>query len=225
MLFLALLTSLTVAQQQKADPDDSSKALLRHVGWYNPQSTEVVFALSMDLATAHLPGGSSLLGLAVNMKRSSSPAKDSTLEDELHRISDLKPDYQWTLDDGVLNFLPTFFAPSPLDVPITKFTVDNEITAKAYTRLFEMPDVKNGLTRLGLREPTLQIVFGAGAAPPDVGEKKSKSKEQNRITVNLENTTLRKAANAIVRADGQKTWLLSVRLCRGDNTYSTQLVN
>jgi hypothetical protein len=163
-----------------------------------------------------LPGGIFTARKCGELQPEFVPAKDSTLQDELHRIAELKPDYRWTVDDGVLNFLPKYYLPSPLDISIAEFKVNNEPVLQVYRELFDTAEVKNGLTRLGLHEPTVQLIFGGGDPP---------LKDQKHITLSLKNTTLREASNAIVRADGQKTWVLSVVSCKGDNTYASQLVN
>ena len=224
-LTLTLVLTLTHAQQQTIKSNDIPQLLLRRVQWYNPESTDVVFALSMDLHTARLPGGIFTARKCGEREPEFIPAKDSTLQDELHRISVLKPDYQWTFDDEVFNFFPRFFTPSPLEIPVTEFKVENEPVTQVYSKLFDTPDVKNGFIRLGLHEPTVQIVVGGFGPPPNVGGVSSSAKDKTRITLNLKNTTLREASNAIVRADGRKTWILSVVSCHGDNTYASQLVN
>jgi len=152
------------------------------------------------------------------------PAESTTLQAELNRIIKVLPEYQWTLDDGVLNFLPKYYMPSPLDITISEFKVENIPVIDAYNQLFDKPEVENGFTRLGLHEPAVQLVFG-GDPPPDIKGHKSAKPEPKRITLNMQHVTLREALNAIVRADGRKAWLLSVYSCEGNSTYQRALVN
>ena len=190
--------------------------LLRRVRSFNPESTDVNIALVSELGAAQVPSGIFTVRKCGELEPEFVPAKDSTLQNELDRISRIKPQYQWVIDDGVFNFFPKYFAPSPLDISIAEFKVENEPVLKAYRQLFEAPDVKIGFSRLALHEPTFQLIFGGGDSPIE---------NQKRITLDLRNTTLRQASNAIVRADGSKTWILSVYSCRGDNTYHSVLVN
>jgi hypothetical protein len=215
-LLLALIPALISGRQQTVEPKDSeTKLLSRKVEWIEPQSTEVIIALKVELSIAQLPGGIFSVWNCGQLEPTFVPAKDSTLRDELNRIAKIKPEYQWALDDGVLNYFPKHYTPSPLDFPIAEFKADNVTAVEAYNKLFDMPEVKTGLANLGLHEPPVQLIFGGGGPV----------KDQRRITVNLKNVTLLKALNAIVRADGSKTWILSVTSCNGDNIYQHVLVN
>lgn len=226
VLLLTLTPTLVGAQQQRPDSTNVDVNLLsRSVSWREPESTEAEIVLVSDLETARIPGGMFRARRCGDIEPKLIPAADSTFQNELDRIAKLKPQYQWAIDDGVFNFFPNFFTPSPLDIPITEFKVESEPVMQAYRKLFETPDVKNGFTRLGLHEPSVQVIVGGVSAPPNVGGVSPATNEKKRITLNLKNTTLRQASNAIVRADGQKTWVLSVVSCKGDSTYASQLVN
>jgi hypothetical protein len=224
-LALVLTPGLVRGQEQRIESKSMAADLLsRKVSWRQPDSTEANIVLVSDLEMAQIPGGIFRERSCKDTEPTLIPAVEAKFEDELHRIADLKPDYQWTLDDGVLNFFPRLLSPSPLDVPIKEFTVENEPAEQVYRKLFETADVKNGLMRLGLHEPTVQIIIGL-STPPNIDGASPPNKELKRITLNLKNTRLREASNAIVRADGRKTWVLSVVSCKGDSTYSYQLVN
>jgi hypothetical protein len=199
LLLLLLLTStLAGGQQQTAELKDSTaKILSREVRWINPQSADLFSTLTMNLAASQLPGGILAVRKCGAPQPTFVPAETSTLQSELNRMAKVMPDYQWTLDDGVVNFLPKNYAPSPLDILIADF------------------DAENGFSRLGLHEPAVQLVFGGG----------SETKDQRHITVKLKNVTLRQALNRIVKTDGRKVWILSIDSCGEDNTYQRSLMN
>jgi hypothetical protein len=217
LLLLLLLTStLAGGQQQTAELKDSTaKILSREVRWINPQSADLFSTLTMNLAASQLPGGILAVRKCGAPQPTFVPAETSTLQSELNRMAKVMPDYQWTLDDGVVNFLPKNYAPSPLDILIADFDAENVTTIKAYNQLFDTLAVKNGFSRLGLHEPAVQLVFGGG----------SETKDQRHITVKLKNVTLRQALNRIVKTDGRKVWILSIDSCGEDNTYQRSLMN
>ena len=226
VLLLVLTQTLAVAQQQQPESTNVGANLLsRNVSWREPESTETDIALVSDLETARIPGGMFRARKCGDVEPKLIPAKDSTFQDELNRIANVKPEYQWAIDNGVFNFFPKFFTPSPLDISIAEFKVENEQVIQAYRKLLDTPDIKNGFARLGLHEPAVQVILGGISTPPNIGGGSDPPHDPKRITLNLKNTTLREASNAIVRADGQKTWVLSVVSCKGDNTYASQLVN
>jgi len=226
VLLVALTPSLAGAQQQKPEPTNVGANLLsRNVSWREPESTEADIVLVTDLETARIPGGMFRARKCGDVEPKLIPAKDSSFQNELDRIANLKPEYQWAIDNGVFNFFPKFFTPSPLDISIAEFKVENEPVIQAYRKLLDTPDIKNGFARLGLHEPTVQVILGGISTPPNIGGVSAPPRDQKGITLNLKNTTLREASNAIVRADGRKTWVLSVVSCKGDNTYSSQLTN
>jgi hypothetical protein len=216
VILLLLVPILTSGQQQTVETNDTAaKILSREVRWINPQSDDVFSALTMDLAASHLPGGILTMRKCGMVQPKFIPAESSTLQKELNRMVKIMPDYQWALDDGVLNFSPRFYTPSPLDITIREFKAHNSTIFEAYNQLFDSQDVKNGFAALGLHEPDVQLVFGSGDSV----------KDPRRVDLDLRNTTLQKALNAIVRADGSKTWILSVYSCNGENTYQRILTN
>jgi hypothetical protein len=216
LLLLLLVPTLASAQKQMVEPKDSAaKILSREVRWINPQSSDALAALTMDLAASRLPGGFLIVRQCGAALPTFVPGEVSTLQNELNRIAKIMPEYQWAFDDGVFNFLPKYYAPSPLDISIAEFNADDVTTVEAYNQLFEKQEVRNGFVRLGLHEPAVQLAFGGG----------SQVKDPKHISVKLRNSTLRKALNTIVKADGSKVWILSIDSCGGDNTYQRILMN
>jgi len=216
VMLLLLVSILAGKQQQTVGPKNSAEEILsRRVGWTNPQSSEVFFVLPLDLHTARLPGGVFAVRRCGELQPEFVPAEDSTLQNELNRIAKIMPDYQWAFDDGVFNFLPKNYAPSPLDIPIAEFEADNVTAIEAYNQLYDRPEVKSGFASLGLHEPEVGIVVGII----------SQVKDQKHISIKLKSCTLRQALNAIVKADGSKVWMLSVYSCNGDSTYQYTLMN
>jgi hypothetical protein len=224
MLLIYVVSALVKGQQTVEPKDETTNLLSRKIGWVNAHSTDAVFALQMDLGNAQLPGGISVARNCGVAEPEIVPAESTTLQAELERIVKVLPDYQWSLDDGVFNFLPKSYMPSPLDINISEFKVENVPVLDAYNQLFALPEVENGFARLGLHEPDM-LVGSILVTPPDIKGHKSVKPEPKRITLNMLHVTLREALNAIVRADGRKAWLLSVYSCKGNSTYQRVLVN
>jgi hypothetical protein len=215
VLLLMLTSTLAVGQRADEQKGSTDEFLSRKVKWINPQRTDALSTLITELASLQLPGGILFVRNCGKAEPEIIAAESSTLGDELNRFLKVMPEYQWTIDDGVLNFLPKSYSPSPLDISLDEFKVENVTTSDAYNRLFAEEQVKNGLARLGLHEPDLQLVFGGSLSTAN----------QRHITLNLRSVTLQEALNAIVRADGRKTWELSVNPCGAKATYQHTLMN
>lgn len=220
-LFLAAvilmgLASSSAVGQIYSEKNGDVDPLSRKVVWNNPQRTDPVSILMTYLGVVRLPGGIFLVRNCGSTEPRIIPSEKATLRDGLDQISKAMPQYKWSLEDGVINFLPQYYSPSPLDTFIAEFKADNVPIFQAFYQLFDMPEVKNGMASLGLHEPSVQLLFGSGDPPV---------KDQRRINLNLKNATLREVLNAIVKADGSKTWTLSVYSCNGDSTYQRALVN
>jgi hypothetical protein len=111
------------------------------------------------------------------------------------------PEYQWVLDDGVINIIPRdtlwnrisrVWAGSPLDRKVKKLDVLDTTLQDAVSNIV--------CPAAGLQCFTPGWV-GNGAAgdwsPP------------RKVSLHLENVTVRQALNALVRQDGHSMWILS----------------
>lgn len=207
--------SLPAVGQIYAEKHEDANPLSRRIVWTSPQQTYPITVLRSYLSVTHLPGGIFVVKNCSSTEPLITPSEKSTLRDGLNQLVKLMPEYTWSIENGVINFLPRSHSPSPLDIRIAEFKVEKTSPLDASNLLFESEEVKSGLTRLGLHLPSVELVTGGG----------SPVKDERRVTLNEKNATLREALNAIVKADGSKTWILSVYSCNGEKTYQRVLVN
>lgn len=215
MLIIALtIASLSLGISSKAQQANSDKILARKVGVRNPQSSYIGDAFVTALLNSHTPGGALLVESCGEKKEQVLIPTDATLKDALGLITTADTKYDWVSKEKVVNLTPKYFALSPLDIRISEFKVTNSSVVDAYNQLYDKPEVKRGIKDLGLRSPRFQFIVG-GINP-----------NQKRITLDYKNITLGEALNAIVEADGQKIWILSIVMtCDGRSEYVARLLN
>ena len=124
-----------------------------------------------------------------------------TLRALLDAAAAAEPDYGWTVNNGVVNWIPRYDQSKFLNTTVTKLEIsDAQTTSAALEELLALPEVqKQARFELGVRTVT------GGLYGYNVSGKKVETK---RISVSAQALTVREALNAIARAGGNGIWIL-----------------
>lgn len=115
--------------------------------------------------------------------------------------------YRWDFDDGVINLIPRDGEPALLSTHIRRFLLDKPTAIDyAVNQLLALPEVQEQESRLHI-SPGVQLLSG----PVPMHDTK--------ITLQLENITLKEMLNAIVRTHGRAVWSYREHHCGGQRVF------
>jgi hypothetical protein len=155
---------------------------------------DVVTAFARALRNMHLPGGIILLKESEVLleKRDLLGTDLRTLLDSIVTIA---PFYRWTVEDGVVNLLPSTNEPLLLRYRIAEFDVEAAKSKReALRQLLSKSDLQHRVSELEIDNGLSLFVGG-----PDVEEKKP-------FSIRCKDVSFRDALNAIVRSQGTGVW-------------------
>lgn len=125
-------------------------------------------------------------------------------EAALNSIVRQDPLYGWSLEDGVVNLIPTNREPRFLKTQIKKFRLEGELNIHlALEKLLELPEVKSKAAEINLNRG---LMYGGLQSPRDT---------KFRLKFELRNVTLSEALNEIVRKEGTGVWKYYDWTCGG----------
>ncbi len=193
----------------------------RHGLPMSSRETSISNTLSYALRRANLPGGIVVSSYCEGVRTHSLKPANDTLRALLDAAAAAEPDYGWTVDNGVVNWIPRYDESKFLNTTITKLEIsDAQTTSAALEELLTLPEVqKQARFELGVRTVT------GGLYGYNVSGKKVETK---RISVSARALTVREALNAIARADGNGIWILIRGECLapdGRKFFSLDFVN
>ena len=140
---------------------------------------------------------------------------DSTVREELDKIVGNDLAFAYSVDDGVVNLLPSHSVPPLLYAQVNTLDVDDESISDPLSRLINSPEVAKAKDRLGIGEYSgLRMYVGPSALPQLPGHKEVGPKK---FTLHLKNVTLLEALNSLVRAQGRGVWRYTERVCNGEH--------
>lgn len=205
-----LISCVSIALGQ-ASRTPEKNILSKDVGSIGTLRIDVLDATIHGLVNAHVPGG---VVRIINCNRNEphiSGKDDLSIQDLLNLLVLKAPEYQWRIDDGVIDLIPNTSFPVPLDARIPEFRVDNVTALQAMNQLVNRSDLKHEFESRALFQG---LELDGGGFPIS----------KNRITLNLKNATLLEVLNSIVRADGRAVWGYTLNPCQGWNQYQLKLL-
>ena len=146
---------------------------------------------------------------------------DSTLREELDKIVGNDPALTYSVDDGVVNLLPSQSVPPLLYTQINALDVEGDSISDPFSRLINSPEVAKAKASLGIGKFSgLQLYSVPSALPPLPGHKEA---EPKKFTLHLRNVTLLQTLNSLVRAQGRGVWHYAEKVCNGEHWTNIDL--
>jgi hypothetical protein len=130
------------------------------------------------------------------------------LNSALDALTRMDQRYKW-IDRGVVNLIPITGEPDLLKVRIARYKTNADLD-EALRQLLALPQVQQTAHRLGLTRNSMTLLVGP--SPFSGGP--------SRVDVDIRDTTLREALNAIVKAHGRAVWEYRESRCDGRNEFS-----
>lgn len=180
--------------------DEFERALEREIDFVaTPATHHFVFAFRETLLGADLPGGMTLWNHGP--LESVCVVKGETVRESLEKIEAARAILMVDGHSSVINVLDTRVS-NFLETTIAKVRLPNPLSTPnaAITALLDSPEVKKQKDYLTLED------VGAPRLPPSMDSKDFTNQDG---AMNLENTTVRQALNAIVQRLGSGIWILA----------------
>jgi hypothetical protein len=163
-------------------------------------------AFRATLGPARIPGGvATILGCEEDRPTQVFRGMGQKIGDVMNEIVSVDPKYRWELDDGVIDLLPTGREPLLLGVQIPGFdALDITSPGAGQGKIEQMAEVRKAMADLGLSWGL--DVFSTLVSP-----------HPKKFSVHFKGGTVRKALNAIARAEGSCIWDYTEKHCDGKN--------
>ncbi len=128
----------------------------------------------------------------------------ASLDTALNSIVRQDPWYEWRLEQGAVNLIPTNDEPDFLKIKIKKFRLDGDLnTNLALEKLLRLPEVKDKAEEINLNKGLMFIGL--------ISLRNTKP----RLKFELKNVTVRQVLNEIVSKDGIAVWRYYESNCNG----------
>jgi hypothetical protein len=163
----------------------------------NPTTPDI---LAQALIKAGVPGGIAVRSGCGGLQSRFVNPDQTTLRGLLDAVAAAEPEYSWSIDDGVVNFVPRDSEPVLLKSTVSRLEVRGEEPNEALQQLLALREVDT-VARAELGPHT--VTGGPYAFMMDG----SKS-ERKKVYLSLTNVTVREALNSIARAHGSAVWIL-----------------
>jgi hypothetical protein len=210
LLLLLSASPFAARQEQPGKPEAEEELLMRTVANPGSSAPSVDSAFQTAIHGSGTAGGGDTTSVSGGTgKRCPLPRKHA--ERGLDDIVAADSDYVWRVKDDAVNLLPAKGIPSLLRVRIREFdSGDTWSSATVGARLFDLPEVQERATELGLSQRLSgsalgAIVPGTASATP--------------LNVHLRDVTLLDALNAVLRAAQHGLWIYRETHCKSENTY------
>lgn len=213
LLTISLFVLIVQAQDKQTTENQTNyKAQERQVKMYDvPVSTQEAFLNA--LRAEKKPGGIVLVNrsCAVSEIKTQVEREYTSLNTALNLIVKQDPWYSWSIEQGVVNLIPTNDEPDFLKIQIKKFRLDGDLNLHlALEKLLRLPEVESKATEINLNK----IMYGGLQSPRET---------KSRLKFELRNVTLRQALNEIVRKDEIAVWKYYESNCNGKISSSLDL--
>ena len=216
LTLIALVSSSIHAQISRPKGEDIAEGVLSRLIEFNEISdTEFVGVFARALSTTRVPGGI----VKIDNCNAASVLKPwrahiATLRDALDSIVEVEPDYNWSMNDGVVNLTPKSEEPVLLQIRISRLKVKNARSIYLpLSQLMALPEVRESIAQLGLSQAPLLLIGVESLKPNEPG-----------YTIDCQNVTLKEALNTIVRAHGRAVWRYAEKRCNGKTEFSLDFV-
>ncbi len=208
LILLSVLLCISVGQPQSNQPVESqsdSEVQHRRIQKYDVAiSTQESFIRT--LRTERNPAGIVVVNRdCVVAETKPQIERDYTsLQAALNSIVRQDPWYSWSIEQGVVNLIPTNDEPDFLKIQVNKFRLDGDLnTNLALEKLLRLPEVKQKAAEINLNSGLMYIGLS------------SSRNTKSRLKFELKNITVRQALNEIVRRDGIAVWRYYESNCNG----------
>ncbi|MCP9495953.1 MAG: hypothetical protein MSG64_16010 [Pyrinomonadaceae bacterium MAG19_C2-C3] len=202
LIMLIALTTLALNRKNQNLTEDRSQMLL------NRPTTMVTQGISTTrssflyaLSGAKAPGGIVAVLSCDPPQRFALSPSNSSLQGALDAVVIADPQYRWQVDEGIVNLLPSGSAPALLNLRIANFNVEAVTVDEALGQLLATPEMRKGVGELNASSQ----IFRGGLGYFDPA-KPNKDRSVQKISLTLENITVREVLNAIARAHGSAVW-------------------
>ncbi len=206
-VFIGLLTSLAWGQQRPTPGLASETDVLqREVPGDDRREESTTDAFHTALGRVFLSGGMvRLLPCEGDSLRIAWRPAGSPLRQVLDDIVSKDPAYDWQVQEGVVNLLPSSGEPKLLSTRLNKFQLlDVSSASYALDQILKQPQLRKSMHKLRL-SAGLTLVKSLSAPHP------------RRFSVRFNGGTLRQALNAIASAQGRAIWEYVEIRCDGKN--------
>lgn len=205
------------APVKEPPPEGKEHALGRIVGPFDPGDVSSPQAARVLLAGARLPGGIVELEGCKPKLREARTCQPASVRQVLDTIVKADPGYKWSLQDDVINVLPSEGIPLLLSVRVAEFnSKDADNPSWALSNLLQLTEVVEAERRLGLDRGPTHIEMGMSSAAKEGGPALPKRAPLN---VHMENASVRDVLNTIARVSGHGIWHYRERFCKGERSY------
>jgi hypothetical protein len=171
------------------------------------------------LESVGTPGGIAVRQYCGGIQYYSVKPADSSLGALLDAAVSVEPGYNWTVDNGVVNFIPHYDKSLFLWTKVTKLEIKDVVTLNAaLSELFALPEVAEA-GRFGNRLASITQSYPYGRVDGSCGSTDQGKEstctlsampepEKRKFSLRLANVTVLEALNAIARLHGRAVWVL-----------------
>ena len=190
-VFASLAGVIVFAQFGTTQKNLPAGALERPIFAHEGQPVNTPAAFRRSILRANLPGGAAMVvGCQEDLKRHWNPEGES-LGQVLNEMTAVDKNYQWEVQDGVINLLPTAGEPPLLKTQLGEFKIESNSSLSALSQLKTKPQIRQAMQDLGLQEGITLISY---------------SPLPTAFSVQFKGGTLRQALNAIAVAHASDVW-------------------
>jgi hypothetical protein len=225
LLFLAVLSLAASGQNliKSTDPPDKHQVDKLDVDKLQVEAPlldgTIQDIVARALESVGTPGGIAVRQYCGGIQYYSVKPADSSLSALLDAAVSVEPGYNWTVDNGVVNFIPHYDQSLFLWTKVTKLEIKDVVTLNAaLSELFALPEVaKAGRFGNRLVGSTQSYPYGrvdGNCGSTDQGKESTcrlsamPEPEKRRFSLRLANVTVLEALNAIARLHGRAVWVL-----------------
>jgi hypothetical protein len=119
-----------------------------------------------------------------------------SIEAVLRQLTNQKPDYSWSLNEGVYDVYPKSRPDSILDVKIHEFSIENAPSKDAAELVGQIPEVKEWLSSRRVTRREFQV-------GPSVRS------SEKLVTLSFKDVTFRTIFNRLIREFGIEDWMVA----------------
>lgn len=190
-VFASLASLIVYAQFGTTQKKLPAGALERPIYGHEGRALNTTEAFRASILRAKVPGGAVMIvGCQEDLKRQWNP-QGEPLGQLLNEMTAVDKSYQWEVQDGALNLLPTAGEPLLLQTQVGEFKIDTTSSLEALNQLKTRPEIQQAMLGLGLQDGLTIITYSPRTTP---------------FSVRFKGGTLRQALNGIAVAHGSDVW-------------------
>jgi hypothetical protein len=218
---VALAGSLLAVIMTPLSSQPRSKDPLTQAVHVNLDRVSTPDAVSQTLLDAGVPGGITALHYCGGFPMRSLKPSSNSVRGILDAVVSTDPSYVWRLDDGAVNVIPRYTKIHFLETRVSRLELKEVKTPdEALNILMQQPEVQ----RQAKNELGLRLVEGFAYA--FLTNATVDSQRENTLSMELNNTTVAEALNAIAKAYRNAVWVLVKNECNngGRKSFSIKFI-